>query len=56
MVELLKQKTGGDRKVLTVDYDLRKEDSCKQLISEHLSFHRKLDALYVKSLNNLCYL
>ena len=46
MVDLIKRKTNNARKIQTLEYDLRKEEACKDLIQKHLDFHGKLDALY----------
>jgi NAD(P)-dependent dehydrogenase (short-subunit alcohol dehydrogenase family) len=47
-VELINQKTGGKRKVASVQLDLRSEDECKKLVQTHLDAHGgKLDTLYV---------
>ncbi|KAF9819912.1 hypothetical protein IEO21_01773 [Rhodonia placenta] len=43
--EEIKKKTNGKCKVQTLEYDLRKEQQCIELVKKHLSFHRKLDAL-----------
>ena len=46
MVDLIKRKTNNTRKIQTLQYDLRKEEACKDLIQKHLDFHGKLDTLY----------
>lgn len=43
--EEIKKKTNGKCKVQTLEYDLRKEQQCIELVKKHLSFHGKLDAL-----------
>ncbi|RPD81893.1 NAD-P-binding protein [Lentinus tigrinus ALCF2SS1-7] len=45
MVDLIKKKTNNARKIQTLEYDLRKEEACQQLIKKHLEFHGKLDAI-----------
>lgn len=46
--QIIKEKTGGKRKVSLVFSDLRGEDECKRLVQSHLdTFGGKLDTLYV---------
>ncbi|KAI0673395.1 NAD-P-binding protein [Trametes maxima] len=45
MVDLINKKTNNSRKINIVEADLRKEEKCKKLIENHLSFHGTLDAL-----------
>ncbi|TFK92791.1 NAD-P-binding protein [Polyporus arcularius HHB13444] len=45
MIDLIKKKTNNSRRIQALEYDLRKEEVCKELIKKHLDFHGKLDAL-----------
>ena len=54
MVDLIKKKTNNARKIQTLQYDLRKEEACKDLIQKHLDFHGKLDALYASTHMHMC--
>ena len=47
MLDLVNKKTNNSRKILTVQLDLRKEETCKELVKKHLDFHGKLDSMYV---------
>ncbi|OCH94753.1 NAD(P)-binding protein [Obba rivulosa] len=44
-VKEINKKTDSARKIQLLEFDLRKEDACKQLIEKHLKFHGKLDSL-----------
>ena len=54
MVDLIKRKTNNTRKIQTLEYDLGKEEACKDLIKKHLAFHGKLDALYASPHMHMC--
>ncbi len=47
MVDLINKQTMSSRKILTVESDLREEQTCQELVKKHLDFHGTLDAMYV---------
>ncbi|KAI0801012.1 NAD-P-binding protein [Fomes fomentarius] len=45
IVDLINKKTTSSRKILNVEYDLREEQTCQELVKKHLDFHGTLDAI-----------
>ncbi|OJT15796.1 Glucose and ribitol dehydrogenase [Trametes pubescens] len=45
MLDVIKKKTNNARKINVVELDLRKEESCIELVKNHLGFHGSLDAI-----------
>ncbi|TBU63683.1 NAD(P)-binding protein [Dichomitus squalens] len=45
MLDTINKKTNGARKIVSLAYDLRKEEACREVVDKHLQAHGKLDAL-----------